>query len=174
MDYTIGEDSIPVMSSEELAGLSLAEVDDLRRKTPLVRTTGMRVTVFRSDDMEELSADPRLFQVHGPPFADAMGIPAGWCRSFLEGPMLMSDGRDHKRKWGPFPRRSHIRSNGANVIKFVRQPTGSWRTCRAANGGKPNHSDFVTIPVLATRDGSSIDPQSIKSITNPIIAETNA
>ncbi|MBU2360265.1 MAG: cytochrome P450 [Alphaproteobacteria bacterium] len=102
MGQTLGKDGIPSIPPEQLVQMSLSEIDDLRRTTPLVRTHDMRVTALRWDDVEKLSSDPRLLQLPGAPYADACGIPQGRCRSFLEGSMLLSNGPDHKRRRGAF------------------------------------------------------------------------
>ncbi len=102
MALSFGEDGIPLVTVERLAELPPSDIDDQRRTTPLVRTGEMRVVALRCDDVEKLSNDPGLMQLPGAPYADAMGIPPGRCRGFLEGSMLMSNGADHKRLRGAF------------------------------------------------------------------------
>ena len=102
MAHPVGKDGIPVVVSEDLIKMTLPEIDDLRRATPLVRTHEMRVAALRCDDVERLSTDPGLLQLPGAPYADAVGIVPGRCRSFLESSMLMNNGLDHKRLRGAF------------------------------------------------------------------------
>jgi cytochrome P450 family 103 len=102
MALTVGKDGIPLISAEQLVEMPLSEIDDLRRATPVVRTHEMRVIALRCDDVEKLSTDLRLLQLPGAPYADAVGIRPGRCRSFLEASMLMSNGDDHIRLRGAF------------------------------------------------------------------------
>lgn len=104
MARIIGKDGIPVVSAEQMVDMHPSQIDDLRRATPVVRTHEQRVIALRSADVEQLSTDPRLIQLPGAPYADAMGIPHSRSRSFLENSMLMTNGDDHKRLRGAFAR----------------------------------------------------------------------
>ena len=104
MKTTIGEDGIPFLPAEELPNATLEDMDTFRRAAPLLRTHPMRLLALRAADVEKLPGDPRLVQLPGGPYCDAVGIPAGRCRSFLENFMLMSNGADHQRRRGAFTR----------------------------------------------------------------------
>jgi cytochrome P450 len=104
MKVTIGEDGIPFLPAEELPNTSPSELDEIRRASPLLRTHPMRVMALRSEDVEKLPSDPRLMQLPGAPYCDAVGIVPGRCRTFLEEIMLMSNGADHQRRRGAFTR----------------------------------------------------------------------
>jgi len=126
MQTTIGEDGIPFLPAEEYASLSLTELDDLRRQTPVIRVMESRVVALRIEDVAHLAAHPSLIQVPGPQFCSIMGIPDGRCRSFLETFMLMTNGEDHKHRRGAFTRvfahpvlrkqREHVRAVADHVI----------------------------------------------------------
>ena len=118
MTRVTGKDGIPIVSAEQLVHMQPSDIDELRRATPVVRSDEQRVIALRSTDVEQLSTDPRLIQLPGAPYADAIGIPLSRSRSFLESSMLMTNGNDHKRLRGAFAKTfSHpvIREKRAQV-----------------------------------------------------------
>lgn len=104
MPIVMGEDGIPFIEAEELVTLPIEQLDELRKSHPALRTHPIRVSLLRAKDVQKLSGDARLVQVPGAQFCDAMGIASGYCRSFLENFMLMSNGADHQRMRGAFAR----------------------------------------------------------------------
>lgn len=102
MAVKVGEDGIPVVAMEELAQAPISVVDELRRSTPIVRPHPLRVIALRTEDVSRLSSDPRLVQLPGAQYAEAVGIPPGRCRISLEKSMLMSNGSEHQRRRGAF------------------------------------------------------------------------
>jgi hypothetical protein len=52
MALTVGKDGIPLILSEQLEDMSLSDIDDLRRATPVVGAYEMRVVALRCDDVD--------------------------------------------------------------------------------------------------------------------------
>lgn len=102
MVATIGEDGIPFIPENEFQTMAMAELDALRRSDGLVRTDPRRVMVLRSEDVEQLMADPRLLQLPAAQYTSVLGIPDGRVTSFLHNVMLMANGAEHKRRRGAF------------------------------------------------------------------------
>ena len=97
-----GDDGIPFVDPQELVANGVEIMAEMRKVTPVIRTAEKRLSVLRAQDVQELAADPRVVQVPGDKFSDAMLIPAGRSRSFLESFLLMANGEDHKRRRGAF------------------------------------------------------------------------
>jgi cytochrome P450 len=104
MKFEIGEDGFPFVPLEEFMRIPLTEIDDIRRSARVIRLDPRRLVVMRASDVAALSADPRLIQVPGGAYCDAMNIPEGYVRSFLEAFMLLTDGADHNHRRGAFVR----------------------------------------------------------------------
>lgn len=104
MKLEVGEDGLPFVPLEAFMRLPLTEIDAIRRSARVIRVDPRRLVVMRSSDVAALSADPRLIQVPGGPYCDAMNIPEGYVRNFLETFMLMTNGADHSHRRGAFVR----------------------------------------------------------------------
>lgn len=102
MDLVTGDDGLPVVSAEDLSRASLADIDDWRRHTPVLRSNPMRVVALRAEDVIRLISDPRLVQLPGAQYALVSGIPEGQVRNLLEGTMLMTNGPAHQHLRGAF------------------------------------------------------------------------
>lgn len=102
MTLTIGADGLPFIAAEELGHKPAAELDEIRRAYPVMRTHPLRVTALRSKDVEQLISDPRLLQLPGEKYCMAVGIAPGRCQRFLESFMLMTNGTEHQHLRGAF------------------------------------------------------------------------
>lgn len=102
MTAKIGEDGIPFIPASDFQGTDMAEIDEIRRSTGLLRTDPRRIMVLRSEDVARLTSDPRLMQLPGQQYIAAMAIPPGHVASFLQTVMLMTNGPDHQRRRGAF------------------------------------------------------------------------
>ena len=95
-------DGIPFVDPHELVADGNEIMARMRKVTPVIRTAERRLSVLRAEDVQKLAADPRVVQVPGDKFSDAMLIPQGRSRAFVESFMLMANGEDHKRRRGAF------------------------------------------------------------------------
>lgn len=144
MKPTTGEDGIPFIPAEEFAEAPLSVVDDCRRAAPLLRTHPMRVLALRAEDVTRLATDPSLIQLPGANYADAVGIPPGRCRTFLENFMLMSNGEVHQRQ-----RRTFATTFAHPVVRRKREEVRAVADAIVAD--LPRGQDFDFLDLCASR-----------------------